>query len=100
MLERVAQCTSTQLNPLLFFVRKRYWVLCGKLAKKPLIHIEKFVRNITDLETFFVTVIFQVTTFLAIQKYTSLMIFVGFRSQNFATFNRRKFSSTIETRHY
>ena len=73
MLERVAKCTSTQLNPPLFFVRKRYWVLCGKLANKPLIRIEKFVRNITDLETFFVTVIFQVTTFLAIQKYTAII---------------------------
>ena len=73
MLVRVAQCTSTQLNSPLFFVRKRYWVLCGELANESLIRIEKFVRNITDLEMFFLTVIFQVTTFLAIQKYTAII---------------------------
>ena len=55
MLVRVAQCTSTQLNPPLFFVRKRYWVLCGELANESLIRIEKFVRNITDLEMFFLS---------------------------------------------
>ena len=92
MLERVAQCTSTQLNPLLFFVRKRYWVLCDKLANKPLIHIEKFVRNITDLETFFVTVIFQVTTFLAIQKYTAIIKTKYPIDKNFVVNDFRRFS--------
>ena len=85
MVEMVAQCTSTQLNPPFSFVRKRYWILCRTFAYIPLflMRIEKTVRNITDLETCFHTIVFQVTIIYRIQKYTALIITKYLTGENF-----------------
>ena len=105
MVEMVAQCTSTQLNPPFPFVRKRYWVLCRTLEYVSLIRIEKFVRSLRNifLRTYFSSdYSSQDTKYTAIVK-TKYLIGENFVahdfSQNLVTFNRRKFSWKVDIRH-
>ena len=106
MVEMVAQCTSTQLNPPFSFVRKRYWVLCRKLEYVSLIRIEKFVRSMTNvfLRTYLSSdYSSQDTKYTAIinKKYLIGENFVVHDfSQNFVTFNRRKLSWKVDIRYY
>ena len=114
MVGRVAQCTSTQLNPPLSFVRTLYWVLCRTLEYVPLMRIEKFVRSMKNV---FSRTQFSSDYFSQDTKYTAIIntnyliggnvVVHDFRrlyfsplSQNFVTFNRRRFSGTVEIRHY
>ena len=52
--------------------------------------IEKLVRNIADLETCFHTVIFLVTTFLRIQKYTAIINTKYLIDENFVIHDFRR----------